>query len=154
MSEETKPIDELAVDYTKHYKKYYENLAGERMKEISKLSKLDEFTVAIYDDESGEWTDETFKYREIPTKKWMQLEALRSKYTDLEKIAAQKLLSSKDSGDYNFAQQLSILLSELYQKSAEFFLGMSKEKFDNSKWVQIKSIIDACNHRTIFTLPN
>jgi hypothetical protein len=155
MSEEQKtPIEEVAVDYTKHYRKYYEELAGVRMKEVTKLAKEDKFDIDIFDEESGEWTTKPFKYREIPTKKWMELEELRSRYTDLEKIAATKLLAAKDQSTYDYAQQLNRLLTELYQKSAKYFLNMEEHEFDNSKWTQIKSIIDACNHRTIFTLPN
>jgi hypothetical protein len=155
MSEEEKtPIEEVAVDYTKHYRKYYEELAGVRMKEVTKLAKEDKFNIDIYDDASGEWTTKLFVYREIPTKKWMELEGLRSRYTDLEKIAATKLLAAKDQNTYDYAQQLNKLLTELYQKSAKYFLNMEEQEFDNSKWTQVKTIIDACNHRTIFTLPN
>lgn len=155
MSEEEKTsIEEVAVDYTKHYKKYYEQLAGERMKEVTKLAKENTFVIDIQDEETGEWKKKSFKYREIPTKKWMELEELRSRYTDLEKVAATKLLAAKEQNTYDFAQQLNKLLQDLYQKSAKYFLGMEEQEFDNSKWTQVKSIIDACNHRTIFTLPN
>lgn len=150
--QETK-VDEITVDYTSHWKKYYENIAAERMKEVTKFAKQHSFKIKILDEEEGVWKEKTFKYFEISTKKWMELEELRSQYNDLEKIAASKVLSVKDNS-YDYTQQLNKLLAEIYKKSAFYFLRMTEEEFDNSRWTDIKMVIDACNHRTIFTLPN
>ena len=147
-----KSVEDL-IDYTSHWKKYYEGIAGERMKEVTKFAKLHSFKIKILDEEEGVWKDKTFKYFEISTKRWMELEELRSHYADLEKIAASKVLSVKDNS-YDYTQQLNKLLSQIYKKSAMYFLKMTEEEFDQSKWSDIKMVIDACNHRTIFTLPN
>ena len=147
-----KSVEDL-IDYTSHWKKYYEGIAGERMKEVTKFAKLHSFKIKILDEEEGVWKDKTFKYFEISTKRWMELEELRSQYADLEKIAASKVLSVKDNS-YDYTQQLNKLLSQIYKKSGMYFLKMTEEEFDQSKWSDIKMVIDACNHRTIFTLPN
>lgn len=143
----------MTGDYTTHWKKYYEGIAGERMKEVTKLAKQDQYKIRLITKDGEEWKEETYKYREIPTKKWLELEELRSEYADLEKIAASKVLDVKDTS-YNYTKQLNTLLAKIYKLSAQYFLKMTDEEWDRALWVDIKGVIDACNHRTIFTLPN
>jgi|ERR1044072_1662154 hypothetical protein len=160
-SEETveNTAEQIAVDATKHWKKYYAEIAQDRMKEVSKLASKDEFTISIFNEKTDEYEDKTYKYREIPTKRWLELEQLRSEYADLEKLAGFTVANivgdkTKQLQKYDFTRRLSDMLANLYRLSAKYFLKMTDDEFDGASWIDIKTIIDACNHRTIFTLPN
>lgn len=154
MSEEKKEVKaEEIKDYESHWKRYYEGLADERRKEISKLAKLDKFVIPLYDEEADKWTEKEFVYKEIPTSKWLELEDDRARYADIQKIGASMLVNNKDE-EYDYTQKGNALMVSIYKKSGKYFLGMTEQEFDNSSWVKTKNAIDACNHRTLFTLPN
>ena len=141
------------TDLTAEWRKYFDSLSENRIRAVVDLAKEDEFNIEIYDEKKDTWVSKPFKYKEIPSFKWIELEKIRSKYNDLEKMAATKLLD-RDKTAYDYTEKLTELNSEIYLKSAMYFLGMTKEEFDNSRWTQIRNIVDACNHRTVYTLPN
>lgn len=151
MSEAPKEV--LTPDITTEWKKYFEGLSENRIKLVTKLAKDDEFNIDLYDEKSDSWTSKPFKYHEIPSSKWVELEKIRAKYNDLEKMALTKALD-RDKEVYTYTEQLTNLNSTIYLKSAQFFLGMTEEEFNNSRWTQVRNAVDACNHRTVYTLPN
>jgi len=71
-------------------------------------------------------------------------------YADLEKIRAQ-FNKAQSTGDVERATELQF---EIYIKCAEYYLGMTKEDFENADFEEVKKVCDAANFRTLHGVPN
>ena len=104
------------------WEKYLDSLDDSRANLISKLAKDNKYII-----EGNEYTRKKIKF-----KQFTELEILRARFT-------------KEKDPVKAAQYLL----DTYVKCAEFYLGISKEEFEEMDWEVTKSILDACNLRTI-----
>jgi len=103
---------------------------------LQRLAKLNEFTIEI---DGG---SKTYQRRKIKGKEYSEIEKLRARYATLTSPAKQRFEEASD------------VYIEIYEKCALYYLGMTKEEFENGDLEEIKKVCDACSHRTLFPLPN
>lgn len=109
------------------WEKYIDDLSDKRLKEIADLAKLSQYTI----------DGETYTRKKIKTRHFMELEILRAKFA-----------KEKDE------VKATNYLIDVYAKCAEYYLGISREKFGELDWEVTKPILDSCNFRTVRGLPN
>lgn len=168
-AEEAKPVADPYFDEkefpgvnTSEWKRYYDTLDANRMRHIAKLAVNDKFSVRMVKDATKpknkwEYENKEFKYYEVTVKEWQALETLRAEHGDLTQYAAKKLTSTEDNPkqeEWNFRRQLAEKFVELYRYGSKAFLCMEDAEFDKGNWTDIRDAVDACNHRTIYSLPN
>ncbi len=150
---------------TSEWKRYYDTLDANRMRHIAKMAVNDKFKIRMVknpNDPKNKWIHEyrEFKYYEVTVREWQELEMLRADHTDLTQYAAKRLLTAEtDSSnikkeEWNFRRKLAEKFVELYKVGSKSFLCMTDEEFDAADWTDVRDAVDACNHRTIYSLPN
>lgn len=148
MSEEPKDFDAVIKGVTQEEKdrladsvnriidspavrQFRDSLTEGQIKNIRELSPKRSFEIDV----NG--ATKTFERKKIRTKD----------YITCEKIRAQ-MLREKDS----FKQ--TDLQFELYEKWFEYYLGGTKDEFDNTNFQDLKQILDMCNVCTVNGIPN
>jgi len=84
------------------------------------------------------------------TKTYLRKKIKARDYASLEKIRAQ-FSRATNSGDIEKAAELQF---DIYIRCAEYYLGMTKEEFEEADFEEVKKVCDACNFRTLHGLPN
>jgi hypothetical protein len=151
-SSEQTTVRKVPAALSGEWEKYFKSLSDDYMGRVTEIAKLDVFLVehreitgktvqnpltGQEEPELGPWVKKSYRRTKIRTKDWQTLEDLRAQFA-LEK-------NQKKAAD---------LLARIYQYCAFLYLGMSKEVFENTDWEEIKIILDACNFRTVYSLPN
>ena len=84
-----------------------------------------------------EWKTENYRRHKISQSNWLLVEKARARFS-----------REKDP------EKKADLYSKLYEGLAFLYLKMKPEDFRRSDWEEMKLILDACNHRTIYGLPS
>jgi hypothetical protein len=114
----------------KVWKPFLTSLNDAQLKEVEERLSLNQFAVDI------DGQQKTFTRRKIRTRDYAELESLRAQLAAAKGVDRPKLQN------------------EIYQKAAQFYLGMTAEEFDSCDYEEVKKIIDAQNIRTNYGVPN
>lgn len=105
------------------WEEYLKKQTESRLKLIVEKANNDVFTI------SGK----EYKYHKIPTSKYWELEAERAELDGLKDI-----------------KSITMKLASIYEKCAAYYLQMPHEEYENSDWEEMKLVLDACAHRTLY----
>ena len=143
------------------FKRYLEGLDEQRQKYIVKLAQRDAFDLKLVRDmskpkRSWEYDIINFNYYEVTVKEWTDIEYKRAELNDTIEYAAKRLVTPgiPKSEEWNYRRQIAEKHVNLYRMCAKAFLGMTDDEYDRVDWDDVRNAIDACNHRTIYSLPN
>ena len=136
--------------------RYYARQGHARMQKITELAAQSEYKIELQKVDTkakkvqnpftGAWEQpflnewevpDAFKRRTISQANWLNVEKARAKF-NAEKDPIKK----------------ADLYAKLYEGLAYLYLGMRPEDFKRSDWEEMKLILDACNHRTLYGLPS
>jgi len=138
------------------WERYYARQGHARMQKITELAsqsdyhidlqKIDMKAKKVQNPFTGVWEqpfldewekDQPFRRRKISQANWLNVEKARAKF-NAEKDPIKK----------------ADLYAKLYEGLAYLYLGMRPEDFKRTDWEEMKLVLDACNHRTIYGLPS
>ncbi len=155
------PVAELPAVDQSETKRYFDSLDESRQKYIIKLAQNDSFDLKLVKDPSKpksqwEYDFKNFKYYEVTVKEWTDIELKRAELNDTIEYAAKRLVTPgiPKNEEWNFRRQIAEKHVNLYRMCARAFLGMGDVEYDNADWDEVRNAIDACNHRTVYSLPN
>jgi hypothetical protein len=142
-------------------KKYFETMDEQRQRYIIKLAQQDKFDLRFVKDPSKpkrqwEYVFDSFNYYEVTVKEWNDIEIRRAELNDVIEYAAKRLITPglPDSETWTYRRKIADVHISLYRACAKAFLGMSDDEYDRVDWDDVRNAIDACNHRTVYSLPN
>jgi hypothetical protein len=116
----------MTTDTASYWESYFKTQTDTRLKQVTTAANNDTFTI----------NGKTYQYHKITTRQYWELEKMRAQFTNTKE-----------------ADALGEMLAKLYQKCAEYYLFMSEDDYFNSNWEDMKIIIDACAHRTLYGRP-
>lgn len=126
---EDQPISDT-ITGGKVWKPFLTRLNDAQLKEVEDRITLNEFVLDI------DGQQKKFTRRKIRSRDYAELEALRAQLPTTRGADKPKIQN------------------EIYQKAAQFYLGMTSEEFDACDFEEVKRIIDAQNIRTNYGVPN
>jgi len=128
------PTPQIDIPQTAAYKKFMGETNDAYIEILKKLSRVNEFNIDV------DGASKTYLRHKIKGKEYTEIEKLRAKYATLT--------------EKRRFEEASDIYIEIYEKCALYYLGMSKQDFENGDLEEIKKVCDACSHRTLFPLPN
>ena len=129
------PINPPSVTFEgKEWSGFMANVNDNYIKVLREYAPKNEFIIEV-DGKANSYTRKKIKVKD---------------YADLEKIRAQ-FNKAQSTGDVERATELQF---EIYIKCAEYYLGMTKEDFENADFEEVKKVCDAANFRTLHGVPN
>jgi hypothetical protein len=139
-------------NWTQYFEKMMQGLGDDYMKRIVELAKQESYTISLRkptgnkvpDPTTGEEVDE---FRGWETKQYSRGKIMSSDYNKVEKLRAQY---NKERDP----EKIADMLARIYQFLAYCYLEMPYSDFIRTDWDEIKPILDACNFRTVYSLPN
>ncbi|AIC16952.1 hypothetical protein NWT39_13220 [Nitrososphaera viennensis] len=105
---------------------FYASLIEENEKRIMEHMKQDSFDLC----------GKTFRYRKITTAQHLELDRMQAGIEDLVLAKGATKL------------EITAKLAEIYQKRAQYHLGMDADTFYSLPWEDVKPVLDACVRRT------
>lgn len=105
---------------------YFKKLTDESVRRIAAEANRDQYVI----------NGRTYQRKKITVRDFNRLEKLRTQFAvekDREKAVD--------------------LLATLYLEAARMYLGMTDEEYYNAPWEETKTVIDACNFRTLYGAP-
>lgn len=143
----------IQSNWQDYYTKLLKNFESDYSKRLIKLAKQDSYSVSlriptgkkIEDpldpdkkiEEYKGWEQKTYERQKIASADFKRVEKLRAEYAKI-----------KDP------DKVVEMVARMYQFLAYCYLAMSAEEFGRTDWDEIKPILDACNFRTVNSLPN
>jgi len=119
------------INNTPAFNKLRNDLNDAQIAEIRRLAPLRSFDIEI------DGAVKTFEKKKIKVKDYAMLERKRG-----------RLAKEKDQ------EMAADLLIEIYEDCAKYYLGMSKEDFENADIEYLRKILDTCNIVTTQGAPN
>lgn len=103
---------------------YLKSLQEKGQRKIDELAQKDSFDVG----------GRQYRRCKITARQHQELEEMRAELAELKTADAKKVAS---------------VLFQIYQKGAQYYLGMAGEEFLQAPWDEVKAIVDACAWRTM-----
>lgn len=131
---------------------YFAGLSDDYVKRVTELAKNQAYAISlgkktgrkvkhpITDEEIDEiegWEQKNYDRKKISSKDWHLVEKMRAS-------------NNKEKDQEKFQENLA----KIYEFLAYCYLGMTHDEYIRTDWEEIKPIIDACNFRTVYSIPN
>lgn len=145
LSEESKKMQS-------EWEKYFAGLGDDYMKNVTTLAKRKSYKISLRKKTGNKTTHPITGAQVDEYKGWEEKEFDRNKIASEDWHMAEKMRAEngKEKDDVKFRENLA----KIYEFLAWCYLGMTHDEFNRADWNDIKPIIDACNHRTVYSLPN
>jgi len=146
-----------AADMVKQFQQewgpHYAALQNEKLKKINELAAQSTYHISLqkstgktfinpFGEEEVEYLDEwespkPYKRKKVNQSQWSRIEEMKGEYAEEED-----------------PKKRAKLYTKMHEGMAYLYLGMTPTDFARTDWEEIKMILDACNHRTRYGLPN
>jgi hypothetical protein len=145
-------LSEEAKRVQSEWEKYFAGLGDDYLKRVTDLAKKQAFTISLRKPTGRKIKHPITEQEEPEYKGWEERNYERGKIASpdwhmVEKMRAQ-MAKEKDQ------EKVMEMMAKIYEFLAYCYLGMPHDEYVRTDWEELKPIIDACNFRTIYSLPN
>ena len=139
----------------KYFEQLFEKMSDDYLNRTIELAKKNEYMITLRIPSGEFMPDPTDPNKQI---KLFKDEVPQARPFTRKKVSVQdykkiEILRAQFNRERDPEKVIDKLIT-LYQYMAYYFLGMKLDEFDCADWDEIKPVLDACNFRTVYSLPN